>query len=861
MPSSSPHRHAPHSHRSLSVKHLSRSLSSWVIVALIAGSALLAACGDQPLPAAPEAAQPTASLAASPTPAPLLMQPQPVATIEIQPDGQAHRDEYGGQIIAAADAFAETDMLSVTVSNLGGPLAAALQEQAVIETPLYAITALHDSRDRIMLSLPAASPESRLVALINNEFLAVLAQEPQQGRLQVDVWATPKEAPPQTPGRGRDGSIQYFVARPAASATDHPAIWAAIAPPVVAAADRYDSCLTWTTSSMCRTNGWIYVTWRLGTQVTTAQADAVINQVETILNAFAARNVKAAANKHYLFIVINPSLTAPAYSPISGILSLPVDSAQTIASPDGQHELIHELFHWIQDKTYAMTIAALVEARTWWLEMTAENAVFLIDPAAQSQNLTQYGQTTVKGATLGFQAAPLTWSSGEEARYIHAQLLKVNLCASSACPLSEASMIAAINDGVYPFADEAALSLLRSNLDDYARYLLGSPPLRANPALTLPEATQKPGQFGDVIWVKSGRASMFELETSSTPPQIQKETPAQRPPEYRIQAAIEPGGVYPLSVISGGSNGTGRPGWPVMVTIEPGVPLLYRLNEEAVAYHDGATALVLGPIHRSLGYESARIVALAPTEAVVFKAAVAIVDLSGDWMLVSRRVNSNSYTCTGDAAADDVSDAEELIQLTQGLSVLVAQRGSYQWSDLNELTFAFEAGPSSVTGEADDPSQFTALAMIGPDNIQGMMRIEIPQPEAHQAHPAWLWLIFLPPSALAWRARRRIAFLCCMLGLSVALAGCVGITISGSIDTRYALDKLEYVGKGETLGQPLWRISTSANAYTDIDLNITVTTETIGDQAPTVQTSRCAGRIEHDLVIEIYRDGVLEVKE
>ncbi len=100
-----------------------------------------------------------------------------------------------------------------------------------------------------------------------------------------------------------------------------------------------------------------------------------------------------------------------------------------------------------------------------------------------------------------------------------------------------------------------------------------------------------------------------------------------------------------------------------------------------------------------------------------------------------------------------------------------------------------------------------------------------------------------------------------LLLMSTTVAGYVGVSITGSIDTRYTLDELEYVGKGDTLGEPIWLISTQKDAYTDIDLTIVVTVEAIGNEPPEQKTTHCAGRINHDLVIEIYRDGVITASE
>lgn len=842
-------------------KSFSRALY-WFLV-LIIGSGLAGCVAGPPGP--PTATEPAlvgaeATVAPAPTtvPAPLVMEAKPLASLPVQPDGQPYTDEYGAQIIAPPAVMETGEPITVAISAAEGALAVALQEQAVIETPLYEVTAPNDSRSRVTLSLPAASPESRIVALVDDTYLAVLDQEPRDGKLELAVRVAPTDVPDLTAGNGRGGTIRYFVARPKSAASDGN-LWQALAPPPAFAAADYHLCLQWTTNTLCRTDGQIYVMWPMTAQFKLDQADEVIRQIDSILRSFAQKGFTAAKSNASIFVVVNPNLREPAYSSKSSILSLPIDSAETIANPSGRYELIHELAHWVQDEEYAMTVAALSGPKAWWLETTAENMVFLIEPAAQEHNLTHYGQTTVDGPKLGFQAEPFTWGWNEGSRYIHAQLLKVNLCANSACALSEAELVKAINEGSYPLMDEARQAKLRANLDDYARYLLGVAPERANTGITVPAELQRPSRVGDVISIRRNKNEDFVLSSTAEAPQITKQTPDGRPPEYQIQAAIDSGAVYPLSVVNGGVN-PNTSGWPVMLTIEPGVELLYRRGNEPVTYHDGSSQLVLGPIHPGMGYDMVRVVALARNQPATFKAKVNVVDLQGDWLMVSQKVISTTLSCENNNGNFN-DDPAELIQLAQAISGMVAPRGSYQWSGLNELEFTFDEGTASLTGEADDTSQFMAIASISPDAIKGKMQLVFPPPATSNAAPVWLALAFVPPGILAWRSRRRIALLLVLLLMSTTFAGCVGVSITGSIDTRYTLDKLEYIGKGDTLGEPIWRISTQKDAYTDIDLTIVVTAESIGNEPPEQKMTRCTGRIEHDLVIEVYRDGVITASE
>lgn len=799
------------------------------------------------------------------TPAPLTMTTTPIEQTTVAADGQAHTDSHGASLAVAGNALEEGSGVELIASAAQGSLADALNQAFTIETPFYSVVAEHDGRGRATLALPAAGPDSRAAVVIDNEYLALLDIQPTGGVLRIDAFIAPKTLPDSpAPGITRDGSIRYVVLRPKPGSATFPAdmgdmLGLNLAPRRAYAADAHRECLEWTTNTRCRTNGRVAVMWRLTAPLKAADADVIITQVDTLIQAYAGKGFTTAASNASIFVIVDPSIAGPVYSSKNGIVYLPMDSASRISSDKGRRELAYELFHWIQDEEYAMTLAALSGARTWWLETTAENGVFLIDNGALEFNLQHYGQVTVdQPAFLGFQAAPFTWSRNDQARYIHAQLLKVNMCDGAACPISEQGMIQAINSGAYPLDDAAFQEKIRANLDDYARYLLGAAPERTSTTIPLHNVVLTGDTFGDVVWVKQDlrvAREEFALQNSSGPesPQIKKETPKDRPPEYIINAPIAQGGIYPLQVISGG---TGKPSWPVMLIIEPGIELLYRLDDEPVVHHKGDAQLVLGPIQATMGYRKVRVVALGRNESNTFKAAVRLVDLRGDWLLIPGDVRSNSVVCSSDNASVDPA---QLVQLSTALSAGMAQRGSYTWNGLNELAFALDPG-MTLTDDPDDHSQIEAIGLIGPDNIQGMLRLVVPPPETGGMQPGVLLLVATPSGILAWRTRRRVLMALTVLILGAFLAGCVGVSVHGSVDTRYVLGKLEYVGKGDAVGEPLWRIS-KGTAMTDVDLTITVATEMIGDEQPQEQTTQCKGQVEHDIIVEIYNNGVISLQD
>ena len=154
------------------------------------------------------------------------------------------------------------------------------------------------------------------------------------------------------------------------------------------------------------------------------------------------------------------------------------------------------------------------------------------------------------------------------------------------------------------------------------------------------------------------------------------------------------------------------------------------------------------------------------------------------------------------------------------------------------------------------PFELKGSVVIGPDNIQGRQRLAIDDPAESDAHPATVALAFPLIGALVWSSRRRIVLSLVMLLLGALLAGCVGIGITGSIETGYTLTKLEYIGKGDVPGEPIWRIS-GGTATTSIDLTITTkVADPFSDKPPEEQVIQCKGQVETETVIEIYKDGV-----
>ncbi len=830
-----------------------------------------------------ETTQPPTVAPSVPTPLPLSFAVAPGPPVPVPADGKPHADSQGVSLSASAELLDSSGGLQMVSGQGQGSLAEALNQIFSVETGYYAVTAAQDGRGHADLTFPARTQDSRVAVVIDDTYVTVLDVPPKDGKLHVKGFIGPQQIPDPPPfGVARGGSRHYMVIGPAAGGISPGSNMLArlLAPPVASAEGPYRSCFgypaprpggysTVPITEYCRTNapGTIHVTWSSAIAFPEESADNVVRALEGLMQSYNAKKFSAANLQPSapMIVVIDATINAPQYNPKNGVIYLPPDTA-TSAQGAGRLELAHELFHWIEDEEYLATIAALSGPKSWWLEMAAENGVFLIDNTALDNNLTKYGQVAARdNVVLGLQVAPYAWAWSEEARYVQAQLVKVNMCDSEACAISEAGFVAAINAGTYPFDSDDARTRLSRNLDDYARYLIGSAPERANTAIPLGAAVSNGGSYGDTIHVSRTSRREFDISSSSYPPQTAEVAGKNGPVGFTIKAAIEADGVYPLRVSNGAAapNASGprgpAPSWPVMLKIEPGTELFYRLGNGPPVYHNGKSELTLGPIHDKIGHPLVRVVAFARGKAGVINAKVEVIDLRGDWVLLPGQIRSNSVQCISTNPDSSSSDPTEFPKFATYLSAAMAPKGSYVIKEANELEFQLDPG-MTLSDDPDDRSELEAIGLIGPDNIQGQLRFYAPKPEGGM-YASTLALTVLPVGLVAWRVRRRAIRIAAVLMIGLLLAGCIGITMYGTIDTRYILDKAEYIGKGDKQGEPLWRISRGTGTST-IDFTIEVEVAPVNeDDKPTKDTMKCTGSMQYDMVVEIYKDGVIKPDE
>ena len=302
--------------------------------------------------------------------------------------------------------------------------------------------------------------------------------------------------------------------------------------------------------------------------------------------------------------------------------------------------------------------------------------VMLYEPKYIDQNLLSYGTTSL-GADkrTPFQFAPNQWNDD---LYLHAQLLKVFTCDNpSACPISPQKFVNAINNGAFPI-DSSAVEKISANLDDFARYLLGKSPQKANSMIYLLNSVKNGTGYGESVTPVDNKGDLNFKKTGYEPQM--KQTSGGTGTELDIQAVIEKGGVYPLMLET--PRNAELAGYPVEIEVSPGCPFYYTEEGGEIQYNDGTAKTVIGPLHSKTGLSGIRIVAVATDGAKTFTAKIRPLDISGDWIFVFDSIVSNNMVCdsSGNESNDnnDPTTPEEMAQLTSYInSYIPAIPGEY----------------------------------------------------------------------------------------------------------------------------------------------------------------------------------------
>ena len=844
-----------------------------------------------------------AAILATPTPEPEAG-PRPDVGYEARgttsaPAGSVTGDEHGARLNVPGDTLPGGEGALLIASAIKGKLADALEENYTLDTPFYIVSAAgeHDGRGRATLSLPAPSPHSRLLAMVDGIYPALLNTEPQDGVLSLEVRLGSSKGEEvgagATPPRS---AIRYAVVTPKATGLHSPVLGVGHLDAGLgtvrgelrsAAGVSRQSGLTGQASgeyvdcaprnnpgaemfSWCRSNsdGTIIVTYPVWGEFTPDQADQVIAQVQDVLTRFGGLGFGAVrlSFTQRMYVTIQRSGEDLQYSSVTGVLYVPAKFFDTKPGSAPPYDFYHELAHWIQDEEYSMTLAMVSNpAHRWWLEIAAELMVMLIEPSYIEALLDDQGDLPV-GAdnALSIQLSPYQWPGNV---YGHAHQVMFNMCDdTSVCPLSQAQFVQAINKGTFPFDAEDARRRLSANLGEYAHYLAGGAPQQANTGMPQTGRVATGDGYGDYIECKANNKGEYRLLTNGVAPNIRLDK-SSGTEIGRIDALLQKDGVYPLRVAGGrpGSNES----LPLALTVEPGASLWYRRGIDKVGFHDGTEGLVLQPIHTSMGLESARLVAFGQNGGERVRGQVRPVDLSGAMVIEAETELANRIICTGDTGGDPVES--DVAQISAMLSSVAIAMGDFKPGD-TPGAYKWELVPARVSKDASTLTGNVEGSMaFEPDQLVLKATYKIPQPESGALPgPDALALLgvlagIVPLACLGNRGNsRRRAVAAALLGTALLLSSCLtDLEVYGQVQAEIRFRELEYVGGNtvptmtvrglsEESTAPVWRLSDGIGSYV-IDFTATGTKEDAeGNQIKEKIT--CTGMADLTVTAEIYEN-------
>lgn len=817
----------------------------------------------------------------SPEGAPLI-DLQPRQMLPVTPGGGPASDGKGVSLSATAGSVEAGVAVQMEVSQGSGPMVKALAKDFTL-SDFYQVTAAgtNDGATPAELRFTADNPGARVAAVIDNHYLAVLDVPPSGGQivLQADI-------NPQTPGSeqvesmGPGGSIAYVLLTPLGATGSQTAPGSGV---LMAPAGEVDprrctpdvshraEIISYCRQSLAKN---IQLMYSAHSGMTDQTADMLVDYIETIMLEYQRLGFTNAnlMPDRPLRVVVEPGNDDPVYKPGNHTVYIPKDTAMGITTPKQTHALQHELAHFIQHRAYWMiknywgSIVAAGSGR-WWMEVSADNMAFLLDPTYMGDQLVDYGAPAPALQKTAHQYAPLQWN---DELYIHAHLVKVFMCDdTSVCPVSQKTFIEAINGGTYPY-DEAAVAKVSANLDEYARYLLSSAPQKGNTAVPLPDARR---DYMERVDGKIGASEIdYDFEKNGFSPQLTRaEKDGQK--TLKVDASVEKGAVYPLTIANNGAKSGGKPSTPLMITIEPGLPFYYRLDNDAPVFNDGSKKTMLGPIHRDMGKANVRIVAMAKDAAGSFKAEITPLDLRGDWVFWPENFTADSsFNCTNTDPESLKLDRDGTAQISVILHDLSATVGTFNYdpTDHNLLNLDVPPGARLPGGDSEDEAlvvEYIGNAMVSSKEITAQIKATLPKRSDESRLPGAALAGVLLPGGLALGSRpgrrwRAVFIGVVILGLLLSLSGCVGFEIYGASGGNYTFQKIAS-NEDKTIGQlstmkywtdavPTWVLS-DGKGHLDVDLTVKVSTSIMGEEKE--DEAHCTGGIDFKVTGFIVPDG------
>ena len=753
-------------------------------------------------------------------------------------------DEHGVGAALSAGALPAGSTAQLRRSALGGDLQDELAPGFEILSEAYsaAVEGELDAAGTAELRFPAPSQDARLAVILDDRFGGLLEIVPADGYLTVDTHVGALGGEGRGPSETAQSARRYFVVLPRAAAGERGDPGSMAAPrPILAAQPQLRRC-DLLGGRICVTDGIVYI-YHSNPQADMATLAAPVSAVESLMAQYVDLGLSSARvhTGNPVHLVVG-SYADPGYSSKSGNLYVTWGQLQGLAAGEAgaRGVIAHELAHWVQDEEFVMASAAYSGLDYWWIEVSAENLAFLVEPGAIQDTLFTYGRLQEEGdARYALQLQPFTWSGSTNARYIQAIPVHVGLCDDPAiCLLSQGSLVRAINEGANPFTQGGMQATYYTLLEDAARYLLGHPPAFANTAIPIPAGLRSGNLANEWILVhESGGMSTLERFFESQPPQVVASDEL-----VRIQASIDRGGLYSFRVSNTGRSlgieAAAPPGLPAYLEIQPGTPFLFTTDNGEVHAESGSRTVYIAPIHDALGHQMVRLAAYAPDAAHTLQAEVGYIDLSGDWVTDGFHVTNYTDTCGEDPSNFDLPrDIVLTFLAAYGHFSRVEGAG-------DEIPLSWVQDVPLQSG--DESMTITASARVTMQDVQVEYAVHIPEPAQSRLFPELA--ATLPRTAGAGagataalsftaiglgvlglkRARRHLILAAgiAALALGLSLAGCEMMTdFWGDISGRYTFHRLEYLSEDFSLiedNEDLWRLSQGEGVMT-LDLTTLVT--------------------------------------
>ncbi len=341
------------------------------------------------------------------------------------------------------------------------------------------------------------------------------------------------------------------------------------------------------------------------------QVDALLGRIRELRKKYYDMGFYRSTLYTTVPIKVVEELKSPLYSPRLGTIYFGwKDVVSEVIDPKTEQTIEHEMFHYIEHQSYNMRIITEVVGEVqWWLEISAETATFLLNPANLQIELDRYGQVSNGGARtkLAFQEPPFDWYTyAEDNRYVQALQYFIMMSRKTTegdftCLPDQKGFVDAINRGVDGIAEGNNRKIYRDGNWYFAQYLLNQPPGNMCRDVETGGILEKGLGYGDYVHATSFRKGADQEGLRIWTNNITKGKDG----VATISASIAAGAVYPLRVSNGAElpDDTGQfsdawkaPSVPYQLTIKPSMPYFYKIGDDPMKWNDGTKEQVITPI-------------------------------------------------------------------------------------------------------------------------------------------------------------------------------------------------------------------------------------------------------------------------